>query len=143
MAKVKAKQITLWDGFTYELRNGQVYSQVMRGSKEMSLVVDPALIAEFHKQMGSTGEPEPLAYGTAFTIDQLGFLQIANAEILAAVARGELDLNACARHELAARGLDRSCKWVGFVKAKQLAQQLPVRGAGGKTIYVSVPEDDK
>ena len=41
-----------------------------------------------------------------FSIDDLGFIQLAMTEVLAAVARGELDLNRLAREELANRGLD-------------------------------------
>ncbi len=56
-----------------------------------------------------------------FTVDELGFIQLADSKILAAVARGELDLNAIARRELANRGLDRSAKWVGFPAAARIA----------------------
>ena len=41
-----------------------------------------------------------------FTVDEVGFIQVAMTKVLAAVARGELDLNRLAREELAARGLD-------------------------------------
>jgi hypothetical protein len=61
-----------------------------------------------------------IADGTAFTIDELGFMQLADARILAAVARGELDLNVVARRELANRGLDHHGKWVGFAKAAHI-----------------------
>ena len=64
-----------------------------------------------------------IAEGTPFTIDELGFIQLADARILAAVARGELDLNAVARRELASRGLDRHGKWVGFANAAQIAAE--------------------
>ena len=64
-----------------------------------------------------------IADGTPFTIDELGFIQLADARILAAVARGELDLNAVARRELANRGLDHRGKWVGFEKAAQIAAE--------------------
>jgi len=53
-----------------------------------------------------------------FTIDELGFIQIALTNVLAAVSRGELDLNQLAREELANRGLDKSGAWVGFDKAR-------------------------
>jgi hypothetical protein len=43
--------------------------------------------------------------------------------VLAAVARGEIDLNAIARAELANRGLDLAGKWVGFEAAKR-AQEV-------------------
>ncbi len=55
-----------------------------------------------------------------FSVDEIGFIQIAPAKILAAVARGEIDLNQIAREELASRGLGRSGEWVGFEKARQL-----------------------
>ena len=53
-----------------------------------------------------------------FTVDEVGFIQIAMTKVLAAVARGELDLNRLAREELAARGLDDKGVWVGFDRAK-------------------------
>ncbi|MDO8795072.1 MAG: hypothetical protein Q7J25_10685 [Vicinamibacterales bacterium] len=58
---------------------------------------------------------------TDFTVDDLGFMQLAATIVLAAVARGELDLNAVARRELANRGLDHNGTWVGFEKAAQIA----------------------
>ena len=55
-----------------------------------------------------------------FTVDEVGFIQTAMAKVLAAAARGELDLNRLAREELAARGLDQNGAWVGFAKAAQI-----------------------
>lgn len=55
-----------------------------------------------------------------FSIDEIGFIQIADSKVLAAVARGEIDLNRIAREEMAARGLDQNAKWVGFDKARQI-----------------------
>lgn len=55
-----------------------------------------------------------------FTVDEIGFLQTAPLNVLAAVARGELDLNRLAREELAARGLDTHGVWVGFDRAKAI-----------------------
>ena len=55
-----------------------------------------------------------------FTVDEIGFIQIADAKILAAVARGEIDLNRIAREELANRGLGLHGEWVGFQKARQI-----------------------
>ena len=55
-----------------------------------------------------------------FTIDEIGFIQTADTKVLAAVARGELDLNRIAREELAARGLDLNGVWVGFEKAREI-----------------------
>ncbi len=57
-----------------------------------------------------------------FTVDELGFVQIADTKVLAAVARGEVDLNRLAREELAARGLDQNGNWVGFERAAQIFQ---------------------
>jgi hypothetical protein len=56
---------------------------------------------------------------TEFTVDELGFIQIAQTKVLAAVARGELDLNLLARKELAGRGLDNQGIWIGFDRAKK------------------------
>ena len=55
-----------------------------------------------------------------FTVDEIGFIQIADAMVLAAVARGEIDLNRIAREELASRGLGLHGKWVGFQKARTI-----------------------
>jgi hypothetical protein len=46
--------------------------------------------------------------------EDLGFLQLASSEVLAAVVRGEVDLNTLASRQLAARGLDSNARWVGF-----------------------------
>ena len=54
-----------------------------------------------------------------FTVDEVGFIQIALTMVLAAVARGELDLNRLAREELASRGLNDQGKWIGFDAAKK------------------------
>ena len=55
-----------------------------------------------------------------FTVDELGFIQLAMTKVLAATARGEIDLNQLAREELASRGLDDQGVWVGFPRAKQI-----------------------
>ncbi len=55
-----------------------------------------------------------------FSVDEIGFIQIAAAKVLAAVARGEIDLNRIAREELASRGLGRHGEWVGFEKAREV-----------------------
>ncbi len=54
------------------------------------------------------------------TVDEGGFIQIALTKVLAAAARGELDLNLLAREELASRGLDTQGDWVGFDRARQI-----------------------
>ena len=50
-------------------------------------------------------------------------MQLADARILAAAARGELDLHVVARRELASRGLDHHRKWVGFEVAAHIAAE--------------------
>lgn len=55
-----------------------------------------------------------------FTVDELGFIQTALTKVLAAAARGEIDLNQLARKELASRGLDDQGVWVGFARANQI-----------------------
>ena len=67
---------------------------------------------KMEKKAGYTAGP--------FTVDEIGFIQIADTRVLAAVARGEIDLNRIAREELAARGLGIHGEWVGFQKARQI-----------------------
>lgn len=55
-----------------------------------------------------------------FSVDEVGFIQIAPAKVLAAVARGEIDLNRIAREEMASRGLGRNGEWVGFERARKI-----------------------
>lgn len=47
-------------------------------------------------------------------------LQTFPTAVLAAAARGEIDLNALAKGELANRGVDTNGKWVGFRAANKL-----------------------
>lgn len=62
-----------------------------------------------------------MSYTThSFTVDEVSFIQIALTKVLAAAARGELDLNRLAREELAARGLDQNGAWVGFEQAEKI-----------------------
>lgn len=64
-----------------------------------------------------------MTYSAAnFTVDEIGFIQIADTKVLAAVARGEIDLNRIAREELASRGLDQDGNWVGFDAARAIHQ---------------------
>jgi len=57
------------------------------------------------------------------TLDEIEFIQSATVRALVAVARGELDLNLIAREELTARGLDENGVWIGFEKARRIAQE--------------------
>ena len=51
------------------------------------------------------------------------YLNIFPSELLAAVARGEVDLNHWAGVVLAGRGLDQNGRWVGFPEAARLLNQ--------------------
>jgi hypothetical protein len=75
-----------------------------------------------YNNLGGTGEMKKKAGYTAgpFTVDEIGFIQIADAKVLAAVARGEIDLNRIAREELASRGLGLHGEWVGFDEARKV-----------------------
>ena len=53
-----------------------------------------------------------------FTVDEIGFIQIAATRVLVAASRGDLDLNQLAREALASRGLDQGGVWVGFGRAE-------------------------
>jgi hypothetical protein len=56
--------------------------------------------------------------------DQLSFIQLATTTVLARVARGELDLKALARRELANRGCDPSGQWVGLERARRALAEV-------------------
>ena len=78
-----------------------------------------------------------------FTVDEIGFIQIAPAKVLAAVARGEIDLNRIAREELAARGLGLNGEWVGFEKARRIhLEAYLMTRPDGKKVRVTIPEDE-
>ncbi len=51
------------------------------------------------------------------------YLTIFPSQLLAAVARGEVDLNHWAGVLLAGRGLDQNARWVGFPEAARLLEQ--------------------
>jgi len=78
---------------------------------------------------------------TRFTEDEIGFFQIAPAKVLAAAARGEIDLNRLAREELASRGLGLHGEWVGFEKARQIhVESFTMTRSDGKKVRVMIPE---
>lgn len=67
--------------------------------------------------------------------------QMTRNELLVKIASGEINPVELAKNELAMRGLDiRTGKWVGFDRAKETAKMHTVRGANGKTAFVSVPD---
>ena len=51
------------------------------------------------------------------TAEKIGFLNLADTDILVAVAKGEIDLNELAAKVLANRGLNKDGVWVGFREA--------------------------
>lgn len=71
-----------------------------------------------------------------FTVDEAGFIQTADTKVLAAVARGEIDLNQIAREELASRGLDDQGRWVGFDQARAVLFSVSNSGENGSTTRV-------
>lgn len=74
-----------------------------------------------------------MAYTTGrFSVDEVGFIQVATARVLSAVARGELDLNLLAREELASRGMNRDGVWVGFERARREFQEERKEGLDGE-----------
>lgn len=62
-------------------------------------------------------QAQALAQAHDLSPDEGLFLQTVPAPLLAALARGEVNLMAMAREELQARGLDLAGQWVGFDKA--------------------------
>ena len=57
---------------------------------------------------------------TELTYDELAILQLATIKLLSEAAKGNIDLNAMAKRELANRGLDQNGEWVGFPKAAEM-----------------------
>lgn len=57
------------------------------------------------------------------------YLNILPSELLAAVVRGEVDLNDLAGTTLAGRGLDQNAAWVGFPEAARQNEQRRQAGA--------------
>lgn len=57
---------------------------------------------------------------TPLMIEALEYVQTFPAKLLVAALRGDIDLNALARVELANRGLNREGRWVGFERARQI-----------------------
>lgn len=60
-------------------------------------------------------------FSEKFKMDDVeGVIQLMKNEVLAAVLKGEIDLNEVARLEMASRGLDKKGTWVGFQKAAEI-----------------------
>lgn len=56
--------------------------------------------------------------------DLMGFLQLLKHATIAAAVRGEVDLRKLLCDELASRGIDERGQWIGFPKARALAERL-------------------
>jgi len=83
-----------------------------------------------------------LAEQKAFADKVTEWLQTMPTDVLAAAARGEVNLNRVAREELAARGLNDRGKWVGFEEAKRLSKYSRVDRGDGTTVLISIPDRD-
>jgi hypothetical protein len=64
-----------------------------------------------------------MTYDINYPANPFWFLQLADEPLLAAIARGEVDLNAKAKEELAQRGLDDQARWVGVQSADSSAKE--------------------
>lgn len=79
---------------------------------------DPQAFADLAEACGVNLEAE--RGPTAFSDEDLGFLELAPVAVLLAAAGGRLDLNRLALERLARSGVDRSGAWVGFKNARAL-----------------------
>ena len=61
------------------------------------------------------------------TIETFGAMQLLSSTVLAAAARGAIDLNAIASWMLASRGHDTTCACAGFPEAERLHRQRPAK----------------
>jgi hypothetical protein len=110
---------------------------------DLTELANIAAVMGFEEFAATYPEAAPLVPALeAPLVDAAGVLQILPVEVLVAVRRGELDLNALVAAELASRGLDLSGKWVGFERAAALESLLPVRRGDGSVVFVSVPESE-
>jgi hypothetical protein len=78
------------------------------------------------------------------TTDKVGAMQLLDTDLLAATARGEVDLNVIASWLLATRGQDATGAWVGFPEAERLHRERQAgRLAWSETLQrtVTIPED--
>lgn len=101
---------------------------------------EPTPVDELDQQLVRDPMPQSEAAWTRAE-RAVGQMQLVQTDLLAAAARGELDLNRIARIELASRGLDWQGKWVGFERAKFLSTCCPVRRADGRVVPVSIPSN--
>lgn len=58
------------------------------------------------------------------TVEKLGYISMADTDLLLAAAKGEVDLNEIARWVVASRGIGANGAWVGFPEAKRQMAEL-------------------
>lgn len=77
-------------------------------------------------------------------VDKLGYIGMLDSDLLAAAARGDVDLNEIARWNMASRGLGRHGEWVGFPEAKRIwmgdGRTYPVDNGNGRRVRVTIPQ---
>lgn len=77
-------------------------------------------------------------------VDKLGYIGMLDTDLLAAAANGDVDLNEIARWNMAARGLGRDGKWVGFPEAKRIwmgsGRTYPIDNGSGRKVRVTIPD---
>lgn len=54
-----------------------------------------------------------------YDADKFGDIHCLSTDVLAGVAKGEIDLNQIAINHLAGRGLDENGQWIGFDEAQR------------------------
>ena len=74
-----------------------------------------------------------------FSRDETGHLGLLPAAFLAAVARGEINLNAMAKQELADSGLDEYGDWIGHDNAAIRMDGHMIPRADGRRVWTSIP----
>jgi len=137
----RTKKITPADAATRGLDAGRILAQAANRNanrKRDAGWYGPDYVAHDGKTYTGT-----LADVKAFADKVLESLQTMPTDILAAVARGEVNLNRVAKDELAARGLNDRGKWVGFDEAKRLSKYYRVDRGDGTTVLVSIPDRDE
>lgn len=95
-----------------------------------------ALAAALADEPAPADDAEPVADLAA------GWIQTFPSELIAAVVRGDVDLNAVARAEFASRGIDLAGKWVGFERSKSIANAQTILRGDGRAVRVTVPDSD-
>lgn len=78
-----------------------------------------------------------------FNRDETGYLGMLPTAFLAAAARGEIDLNALAKEELADSGRDEYGDWIGFPAASDRMTGGMMNRPDGRRVWVTIPDHDE